>query len=76
MMSPSTWSRSMKLPRAIAKRFAADVRGVAAVEFAYIAPVIVLMFVGALRRAGRSQPTGASIWRRPWSLISLDARPS
>jgi Flp pilus assembly protein TadG len=48
MMSPSIWSRSMKFPRAIAKRFAADVRGLAAVEFAYIAPILVLMFVGAL----------------------------
>ena len=48
MMSPSIWSRSTKYSRALMKRFAADVRGVAAVEFASVAPVIVLMLVGTL----------------------------
>jgi Flp pilus assembly protein TadG len=51
MMSPSIWSRSVKSPRAFMKRFkrfATDVRGVAAVEFACIAPIILLMLIGTL----------------------------
>jgi Flp pilus assembly pilin Flp len=47
-MSFSAWPRFMKSTCALIKRFAKDVRGVAAVEFAYIAPVVALMFVGTL----------------------------
>lgn len=48
MMSASILSRSMKFVRALGTKFAADVRGVAAVEFAYIAPIVMLMLVGTL----------------------------
>jgi Flp pilus assembly protein TadG len=47
-MTMSHLSANMKCLSAHVTRFAADIRGIAAMEFSYIAPVILLMFVGTL----------------------------
>ncbi len=46
----------MSLPR-FTRRFARDARGIAAVEFAFVVPIMLLMLVGTVEAAAPSEWT-------------------